>query len=54
MSTVSTTHSKGWHLCTHWVLELGVDFRDNLPHLLQLGKHVFLLSSTSEHRLHLA
>ena len=38
---------------TYWVFELRVDLRNDLAHLLQLRKHVFLGCAASEHRLHL-
>lgn len=37
---------------THRILELGVDLRDNLPHRLELGKHI-LLRVPAEHAGHL-
>jgi hypothetical protein len=34
---------------TYGIFELGIDFRDDFPHLLQLGKHVFLWCASSKH-----
>jgi len=35
------------------IFELGIDFRNNFPHLIQFRKHILLRCSTSKHRLHL-
>lgn len=51
MMVVSSYSSKGRF--TYRILKLVVHLCDDLPHRFELGKHVFLGSTATEHGLHL-